>query len=136
MSDPSLRSIDIATQEDVVRARQVGRDLARDLGFRTADQARLATAISELTRNVLKYAGGGVCEIVTDRQHEVGTIHVSVVDHGPGIADIEMAMADGFTTGGGLGAGLPGTKRLVDEFDIASVPGETKIDITMSRRIG
>ncbi|OEJ63801.1 ATP-binding protein [Magnetovibrio blakemorei] len=127
------RVLDIKTDEDVLRARQAGRDLAREMGLGTADQTRLATAISELTRNVLKYAGEGICSIVAEDELKTHRINVKVEDHGPGIPDIDSALEQGFTTGGGLGAGLPGTRRLVDVFNIQSCPGSTVVSISMIR---
>ncbi len=125
-------TIPIKLENDVVIARGVGRKMARDLGFGTADQTRLATAISELTRNVLRYAGEGVCVITEKSDQESVTLDVVVEDHGPGIENIDEAMTDGFTTGGGLGAGLPGTKRLVHQFNIESQPGFTKVAISLT----
>jgi serine/threonine-protein kinase RsbT len=125
--------IALKDSRDVVIARGAGREMARKLGFGPADQTRLATAISELTRNVVQHAGEGVC-LVTDESNEHRiSIKVVVEDHGPGISDIEQAMEYGFSTGGGLGAGLPGAKRLVHEFDIESQPGHTRVTIAMSR---
>ncbi len=129
------RCIPIVEERDIVLARQAGREVARELGFGAADQTRLATAISELTRNVLKYADSGLCEVTSRR--EVFTHHVQVIvsDAGPGIPDIEAALGEGFTTGRGLGMGLPGTKRLVDDFQVVSRPGETKVTVAMSRTL-
>lgn len=118
---------------DIVMARSAGRHLAGRLGFGTADQVRLATAISELTRNVIQYAGSGSCEISDESDDKVSRIRVIVEDHGPGIANIEQALQDGFSTGGGLGAGLPGTKRLMNVFQISSKPGHTRVLIEMAR---
>lgn len=118
---------------DIVAARAAARDMAGQVGFGLADRARMATAVSELTRNVVQYAGGGTCEIknVSDTTHL--KILVIVEDQGAGIPDIEKAMLDGFSTSGGLGAGLPGTKRLMDEFAIESKPGLTRVTIGMVR---
>ncbi len=127
--------LDIQTDQDVILARQTGRKHAQELGFGRADQTRLATAISELTRNVLRYAGTGTCtfrEDSPDPQHS--RLTVVVEDRGPGIPDVEEAMQDGFSTGSGLGAGLPGTRRLVHEFLIESAPGHTRVTIAMSIR--
>jgi len=120
-------------QIDVVAARQAGREMARRLGFGSADQTRLATAISELTRNALQYAGEGTCLVSDESDARRARVKVVVEDHGPGIPDIDRAMEYGFSTGGGLGAGLPGTKRLVHEFEIESQPGRTRVTIGMSR---
>lgn len=128
-------TISIANDRDVLRARQLGRTRARDLGFGRADQTRLATAISELTRNVLRYAGHGTCSF---REEKLGASHVRlqvvVEDEGPGIVDVEAALRDGYSTGSGLGAGLPGARRLVHEFDIESRPGYTRVSIAMTNQ--
>ena len=119
----------------IVVARSAGRELAREIGFGSADQTRLATAISELTRNVIQYAGSGVCTVIDESGDGAAGIRVTVEDHGPGIPDVEQAMADGFTTSRGLGAGLPGTRRLVHEFRLETEPGYTKVTIAMARRL-
>lgn len=118
---------------DIVAAREVGREMAREMGFGLVDQTRLATAISELTRNVVQYAGSGTCEIRDDSDDSYVRIRVIVEDHGPGIADLNKAMQFGYSTSGGLGAGLPGTKQLVHEFQIISHPGLTRVTIAMVR---
>lgn len=132
MAKPGI--IEINQQQDIVTARKVGRDLARDLGFSIADQTRLATSISELARNVLNYAKSGTCTVTDDSNGEMIRVQVVVEDQGSGIADIEKAMVDGFSTGNGRGAGLPGTKRLVHDFEIESEPGQTKVTIGMNMR--
>lgn len=117
------RTLLIRSDLDIVSARVEGRDMARALGFGTIDQARIATAISELTRNIVLYAGEGT---VTLRFVERGArkgIEVVCEDHGPGIEDVNLVMQDGYSTSRGLGMGLPGAKRLMDEFDIESRPG-------------
>ena len=126
--------LEIRDQGDVVRARQAGREMARQLGFGSADQTRLATAISELTRNVVQHASHGTCTVADSSERDLRRVRVVVEDHGPGIADVERALEDGFSTGNGLGAGLPGTKRLVHEFHISSAPGHTKVTIEIRRR--
>lgn len=108
--------------------------MARDLGFGSADQTRLATAISELARNVVQHAHSGRCYIEDISSVRFMEVRVVVTDTGPGIADLEEALQDGFSTGGGLGAGLPGTRRLVHSFEIRSSPEETRIEITVRRR--
>jgi len=128
------KQIKINNGLDVIRARQAGREMAREIGFGSADQTRLATAISELTRNIIQYAGEGVCKISKISDQNKTGLFVLVEDKGPGIPDLENAMKDGFTTGKGLGAGLPGTKRLVTSFDIESQPGHTKVTIELCRR--
>lgn len=134
---PNLGSelVPIKRDTDVVTARRSGRDMAKKIGFGSADQTRLATAISELTRNVIKYADTGECMIYDESDSECNKIRVVVEDHGPGIPDIATAMTDGYTTGGTLGAGLPGTRRLVNEFNISSEPGHTRVEITMEKHV-
>lgn len=119
---------------DVVRVRAHARSRAAELGFSLGDQTRLATAVSELSRNILQYAGKGECEIsaCTDALHQ--GLRLVFTDHGPGIADLAKALQDGYSTSGGLGAGLPGTRRLVDEFAIESQPGLTRVSIAMQRQ--
>lgn len=117
------KKIEILTEQDIIAARSAGRDMARDLGFGSADQTRLATAISELTRNIIQYAGKGTCTLSDISNERAITIQVVAEDSGPGIEDIEQAMEFGFSTSKGLGAGLPGTKRLVSKFKIGSEPG-------------
>ncbi|WP_203364482.1 anti-sigma regulatory factor [Bacillus sp. REN10] len=117
-------SVKIISEWDIVAARQLGRNVAKDLGFGTVDQARITTAISELARNIYLYAGEG--EIGIEKAEDMGKIGLLILskDQGPGIIDIRKVMEDGFSTSGGLGAGLPGVKRLMDEFSIESNPGE------------
>lgn len=123
----------IKNVSDIVAARAAARDRAAQAGFGLADRARLATAISELARNVVNYAGSGTCEFANQSDDSQLKILAIVEDHGRGIPDIEQAMQDGFSTSGGLGVGLPGTKRLMDEFNIESRPGLTRITIAMIR---
>lgn len=132
-SDPCA-VVEVRETKDIVLARRLARELAASLGFGKADQTRLATAVSELARNVVEYAGSGECKIFDVSDSLFSCVKVVVEDHGPGIADIERAMQDGFSTGGSLGAGLPGTRRLIDSFKIESQPGLTRITITLSRR--
>lgn len=116
--------VTIQKEWDIVAARQLGRDIARKTGFGTVDQARIATAISELARNIYLYTGNGkICFEVIDNINHKGMSIISI-DSGPGIKDISQVMEDGYSTSGGLGAGLPGVKRLVDEFDIRSEDGK------------
>jgi serine/threonine-protein kinase RsbT len=113
----------IRTDADVVTARQEARSMGAGLGFSSTDLTLLATAISEIARNITTYAGEGevALRVLNDGGRE--GIEVVASDNGPGIADLEQAMQDGFTTGNGLGLGLPGTRRLVDEFEIETEPG-------------
>ncbi|KMY46604.1 serine/threonine protein kinase [Bacillus sp. FJAT-27916] len=123
--------VKILNEWDIVAARQVGRNVAKELGFGTVDQARITTTISELARNIYLYAGQG--EICIEKLWDNGRTGLRIIaeDKGPGISDIRKVMEDGYTTSGGLGAGLPGVKRLMDEFDIDSEVGVgTKITTT------
>jgi serine/threonine-protein kinase RsbT len=115
--------IAIESDGDVVTARQRARELAAGLELSSTDQTLLATAISEVARNITAYATRGevTLRVVRDGNGRAG-IEVIASDEGPGIEDIERALQDGYTTGGGLGLGLPGARRLVDEFDIESGP--------------
>lgn len=115
----------IESPADVVTARQQGRALAAKLGFTGTDLTVIATAISEVARNILEYARTG--EILIDQVYKPnGTrgLGITAVDKGPGIANVSLAMQDGFTTGRGLGLGLPGARRLMDEFEIHSQLGQ------------
>lgn len=130
MVDRDDRRIPIVSEVDVVEARQRGRDLAASAGFRTSDQALIATAISELARNILQYAGRGEMLIAIERDGGRTGVMVVASDRGPGIANPAQALEDGFSTGHGLGLGLPGTRRIMDEFDLATEPGKgTRITI-------
>jgi serine/threonine-protein kinase RsbT len=117
------KSIPLKNEHDIVVARNTVRRLAADLGFRTLDQSRLATVTSELSRNIVKYGSGGI--LIAQPTDEGGRSGLRLIfeDKGKGIPNIEAAMRDGFSTGGGLGKGLPGSKRLVDEFKIESEAG-------------
>jgi serine/threonine-protein kinase RsbT len=120
---PDEIRVAIRTDADVVTARQEARTLGAGIGFSSTDLTLLATAISEVARNITTYAGEGEVTLrVRDEGGRKG-IEVLATDQGPGIADVELAMQDGFTTGNGLGLGLPGTRRLVDEFDLRTSPG-------------
>jgi serine/threonine-protein kinase RsbT len=129
MTVPSY--IRIETEKDIVFARQTGRNLSKQLGFGNIVQSRIATAISELARNIFLYAGTGTItiEIVKDEKR-IG-LRITAEDQGPGIPDIRKAMEDGYSTSGALGAGLPGVKRMMDQFSIESTVGQgTKVVIT------
>jgi serine/threonine-protein kinase RsbT len=125
----------IQADDDIVLARQKARERARHLGFGLVDQSRVATAVSELTRNIVRYATDGRGEVRIRTMDAPRGIEIVVSDDGPGIADIEQAMHAGFTSGAGLGMGLPGTRRLMDYMDIQSAPGQgTTIVIRKYRR--
>ncbi|OFV94263.1 MAG: serine/threonine protein kinase [Gammaproteobacteria bacterium RIFCSPLOWO2_02_FULL_56_15] len=115
--------IPINSDADIVTARQQGRELAQQAGFNGSDLTVISTAISEVARNIVEHARSG--EIVLSVANGPGRSGLVVVarDHGPGILDISLAMQDGYSTGKGLGLGLPGTRRLMDEFEITSKPG-------------
>jgi serine/threonine-protein kinase RsbT len=117
-------SVEIITEWDIVAARQLGRNEAKALGFGTVDQARITTAISELARNIYLYASIGIIAIERVEADTEKKIVVVATDQGPGIKDVRKVMEDGYSTSGGLGAGLPGVKRLMDSLDIQSVVGE------------
>ncbi len=125
-------AIAIAVEDDIVAARRQARDIAKALGFGAVDQSRIATAVSELARNVTRYATDGrgeACVRALPPSPRGQGIEVIVRDEGPGIPDIEQAMQAGFTSGGGLGMGLPGTRRLMDEMEIESTPAGTVVTI-------
>ncbi|GAA2897403.1 anti-sigma regulatory factor [Actinoplanes cyaneus] len=130
MSEES-RQIPVTTDQDVVRVRQLVRTVAVDAKLSLVDQTKLVTAASELARNTLVYGGGGTVEVSRVRNEIRAGIRIVFADQGPGIADLDLALTDGYTTGGGLGLGLSGARRLVDDFTIDTAPGEgTTISIT------
>jgi len=116
--------VPINSDQDIVLARQKGRALAANCGFSPVDATLIATAISELARNIVTYARHG--EITLSALAESGRRGIGIVasDQGPGIADIRQALRDGFSTSGSFGLGLPGVRRLMDEFEISSAPGQ------------
>ena len=121
----------IVTDEDVVRLRKMVREDMVTLKFSLTEQTKMVTAASELARNVLRYGGGGVAELEQISRNGVMGVRVTFIDQGPGIADLELALTDGYTTGGGMGLGLSGARRLSDEFDVDSAPGKgTTVTIT------
>lgn len=130
--------ISILTENDTIVARQRGREIARSVGFNLVDQTRIAIGISELATNILLYAGKGRVEMETIRHGDSLGIEIRAIDEGPGITDLELAMADGYSTSEGLGMGLPGTKRLMDDFRVETNVGiGTKVTIRkwMSREM-
>jgi serine/threonine-protein kinase RsbT len=114
----------IAGDQDIVRVRQAVRSAAVEARLSLVDQTKVITAASELARNALTYGGGGRAEVRRVSNGRRAGVRVEFVDHGPGIADVDAALTDGFTTGTGLGLGLSGARRLVDEFEIETAPGE------------
>ena len=124
----------ISTSEDVVAVRQAVRQRAVELGFNLVDQTKIVTAASELARNTLQYGGGGTLRIEEVIDGTRRGLRLIFEDQGPGIANIELAMRDGYTTGNGLGLGLSGARRLSNEFEIQSRPGEgTRVTIVRWR---
>ena len=124
-------TLPIRSSEEIVQVRQFLRQKAVEQGLSLIDQTKFVTAASELARNTLIYGGGGEMRCLSVQRDRRRGIRLEFVDHGPGIADIKQALTDGFTSGGGMGLGLGGAKRLSDEFDIRSTPGEvTYIAIT------
>jgi serine/threonine-protein kinase RsbT len=125
----------INSESDIVTARKIVRDAAIVMGFGVTDVTRIVTAASELTRNVFRYAGSGVMHWRTVNAGGAVGLELTFEDHGPGIADIERAMEAGYTTKGGLGLGLPGAKRLMDEMEIESEVGRgTRVTVKKWRK--
>jgi serine/threonine-protein kinase RsbT len=116
--------VPLRSSDDVVRVRQAVRARAIAAGFSLVDQTKIVTAASEIGRNTVDYGGGGTLRIEVLRDGKRRGVRLTFTDQGPGIADIATAMKDGYTTGHGLGLGLSGAKRLCNEFDIKSTPGQ------------
>jgi serine/threonine-protein kinase RsbT len=131
MTVRSSGSQPIQIEQDVVLARQMARKLAQECGMRLIDLTKLVTAVSELARNTMVYGGGGDMDWqILDEDARTG-LRLVFRDEGPGIPDIKLAMTDGWTSGSGLGLGLTGAKRLVEEFELDTEPGKgTRITIT------
>ena len=131
MAVTKTETLPLETEQDIVVCRQTVRKLAQELSFSLVDQTKMVTAASELARNTLIYGGGGTMQWETLLDGVRKGLRLCFVDQGPGIANLELAMMDGWTSGTGLGMGLSGTKRLVNEFDIQSQPGQgTRVTIT------
>jgi serine/threonine-protein kinase RsbT len=125
------RRLAVTSDQDVVRVRQLVRTAAVAVKLSLVDQTKLVTAASELARNTLVYGGGGTVEVGHVENGRRTGIRIVFADQGPGIADLDLALTDGYTTGGGLGLGLSGARRLVDEFEIDTAPGRgTSITVT------
>ncbi|MFC0507485.1 ATP-binding protein [Micromonospora costi] len=121
----------IQSDEDVVRVRQLVRTVAVAAKLSLVDQTKLVTAASELARNTLVYGGGGTVEVTTVDNGRRRGVRILFADSGPGIVDLDLALTDGYTTGGGLGLGLSGARRLVDEFEIDTGAGKgTRVTVT------
>lgn len=127
--------VSIRSDIDVVFARQEGRKMAAELGFNTVDATLIATAISEVARNIVNYAGQGEIVLSKVEKESHKGIFIIARDKGPGIPDISLAMQDGYSTSKGLGLGLPGSKRIVDDFEIESEVGKgTTVKMTKWKR--
>ncbi|MFF5534673.1 anti-sigma regulatory factor [Streptomyces cinerochromogenes] len=127
---PTTR-LPIGSDTDLARVRRQVRQAAADLGFRLVQQTKLVTAVSELARNTLVHGGGGHMEMTLLRDGTRRGLRLSFVDAGPGIRDVDLAMTDGYTSAGGLGLGLSGARRLVQEFALDSTPGRgTTVTVT------
>ena len=125
----------IAADTDVVQARQAGRELAAEVGFSAGDQTVIAAAISEIARNILMYAKRGEVRFTKVVDGTRQGLIVVAEDDGPGIRDVSRAMQDGYSTSGGLGLGLPGARRLMDDFEVVSAPGQgTRITMRKWKR--
>lgn len=122
-NDVDVRVIPLRADEDVVRMRQAVRECLVSIGFSLIDQTKMITAASELGRNTLRYGGGGEVHVEKVVNGSRRGVTLSFIDHGPGIADVELALTDGYTTGNGMGLGLSGARRLADEFDLSTSPG-------------
>ena len=125
--------VDVNNSDDIVAARKAGHQLARGVGFSLTDVTMIATAISEIARNITSYAGGGAIRVwLADRDGRKALI-VRAQDEGPGIADVERALEDGYSTGRGLGLGLPGARRLMDRLVVESAPGRGTVEEKRNR---
>lgn len=124
MSVPRSETLPLVSDQDVVRARRRVREEAVRLGFGIVSQTKLLTAASELARNAIVYGGGGTLTIEAFDGAGTHKLQLTFEDRGPGILDVELALRDGYTSSGGLGIGLGGSKRLVDEFELDTHPGE------------
>jgi serine/threonine-protein kinase RsbT len=128
---PGDETLPVRSSHDIVTVRQVVRSWAIELRFNLVEQTKIVTAASELARNTIDHGGGGTARLQSVRDGGRTGLRLTFEDKGPGIADLNLALKDGYTTGGGLGLGLSGARRLSSEFDIESRPGEgTRVTIT------
>lgn len=116
--------VELKTVDDIIISRSAIKDMAKELGFGIVDQTKIATAVSELARNIVIYAGSGVLNVSAAMKNGRKGIEIICEDHGPGIEDIGLAFKDGYSTSNGLGMGLPGARRLMDELDLKSEKGK------------
>ncbi len=131
MAVTKTETLPVRTEHDIVLARQAVRRLALELGFGLVDQTKIVTAASELARNTVVYGGGGelLCESLSEMPKR--GLRLTFKDQGPGIPDLSLALKDGWTSGSGMGLGLSGARRLVNEFDIDTAPGRgTRVTVT------
>lgn len=127
----SADALPLRTESDIVLTRQAVRRIAIELGFGLVDQTKIVTAASELARNTIEHGGGGEVTIERLQNGMRKGLRATFSDRGPGIADLKLALTDGYTTGKGMGLGLSGSRRLVNEFDISSTVGQgTRVTIT------
>lgn len=124
MDVEKTESVPVQTSDDVVRVRRDVRTMAVAAGFSLVDQTKIVTAASEIARNTIDYGGGGSADLQLVKYGGRKGVRLIFKDSGPGIADIDLALTDGYTSGGGLGLGLSGARRLCNEFDVKSKPGE------------
>lgn len=122
-AEPGAVVLPLVTDEDVVRLRKAAREQLVAMGFSLIEQTKMVTAASELARNVLRYGGGGQGHVLSLAERGRKGLEMCFTDDGPGIADVALAMTDGYTSGGGMGLGLSGAKRLADEFELDTAPG-------------
>ena len=128
---PVDETLPVRSSHDIVVVRQVVRTWAIEVGFNLVEQTKIVTAASELARNTIDHGGGGTARLQALRDGGRAGLRLTFEDKGPGIADLELALKDGYTTGGGLGLGLSGARRLSNEFELDSRPGEgTRVTIT------
>ncbi|EID55157.1 anti-sigma regulatory factor [Saccharomonospora xinjiangensis] len=120
----TVHEVPIREEVDIVHVRQAAREVAVSVGFSLVEQTKLVTAASELARNTLKHGGGGVAEVELERTSAHTAVRLVFRDEGPGIEDVNLALTDGYSSAGGLGLGLSGARRLADEFDLETAPGE------------
>ncbi|HEY9179507.1 MAG TPA: ATP-binding protein [Candidatus Baltobacteraceae bacterium] len=130
-ADAQAADFEIRSDADVVKVRQAARQLAQKAGLSIVDQTKIVTAVSELARNTLIHGGGGAAQVeIVQHEKRIG-VRALFTDEGPGISDVKRALSGGFTTGGGLGLGLSGSRRLVDVFDLDTAPERgTRVTVT------
>lgn len=130
----SGKTFSIESDKDLIKIRDFGRQIAGQIGFGGNDQTLISTALSEICRNVIEYAGSGEVLIEPDRAINPSAVKIVISDKGPGIENIKMALKEGYSTGRGLGIGLPGARRIMDQFEIESEMGKGTT-VRMSKRL-